>query len=107
MTHNKHPYHLVTPSPWPLLASLGALMITLGGVMYMHKVSLGGLTLSFGVAYLSFIASLWWRDVIREAVFEGAHTRKVQHGLKLGMVLFIVSEVMFFFGFFWAYFHSV
>lgn len=44
--------------------------------------------------------------MVREAVYEGAHTQRVQIGLKLGMVLFIVSEIMFFFAFFWAYFHS-
>lgn len=104
--NQRHPYHLVTPSPWPLLASLGALAITVGAVMYMHRYSFGGLTLLFGVVYVALIAALWWRDVIREAVFEGAHTTKVQFGLKLGMVLFIASEVMFFFAFFWAYFHS-
>jgi cytochrome c oxidase subunit 3 len=48
----------------------------------------------------------WWRDVIREATFEEQHTVAVQKGLRLGMVLFIVSEVMFFFAFFWAFFHS-
>ena len=32
-----HSYHLVDPSPWPALASLGAFMITSGLVLYMHK----------------------------------------------------------------------
>ena len=41
--------------------------------------------------------AIWWRDVIREATFEGHHTTYVQKGIKLGMILFIVSEVMFFF----------
>jgi len=48
----------------------------------------------------------WWRDIIREGTFEGQHTSIVQIGLKMGMLLFIVSEVMFFFAFFWAFFHS-
>jgi len=48
----------------------------------------------------------WWRDVIREATFEGRHTLAVQRGLKLGFALFLVSEAMFFFSFFWAFFHS-
>jgi len=48
----------------------------------------------------------WWRDVIREALFEGAHTQKVQKGLKLGFILFVVSEIMLFFSFFWAFFHA-
>lgn len=35
----------------------------------------------------------------------GYHTEIVQSCLRLGFVLFLVSEVMFFFGFFWALFH--
>jgi len=101
-----HPFHLVTPSPWPMFASFAAFIMTVGGVMYMHSYKLGGFTLAFGVVYLVLILSLWWRDVIREATFEGMHTTAVQRGLKMGVVLFIVSEVMFFFAFFWAYFHS-
>jgi len=102
----KHPFHLVTPSPWPLFASVAALLITLGGVMYMHRFFLGGFFLLLGIVYLLGIVGLWWRDVIREATFEGMHTSRVQQGLKFGMVLFIISEVMFFFAFFWAFFHS-
>jgi len=48
----------------------------------------------------------WFYDIIIEGTFEGKHTLKVQDGLRLGMILFIVSEVMFFVSFFWAYFHS-
>jgi len=36
----------------------------------------------------------------------GYHTSVVVKGLKIGMALFIVSEVMFFFSFFWAFFHA-
>jgi heme/copper-type cytochrome/quinol oxidase subunit 3 len=38
--------------------------------------------------------------VVREATFEGHHTKAVQTGIRYGMILFIVSEVMFFFAFF-------
>ena len=47
----------------------------------------------------------WWRDVIRESTFDNSHTTRVLVGLKWGMVLFIVSEIMFFFAFFWAFFY--
>jgi heme/copper-type cytochrome/quinol oxidase subunit 3 len=102
----KHPFHLVTPSPWPLFASVATLLITLGGVMYMHRFPFGGVFLFFGVIYLLGIVGLWWRDVIRESTYEGTHTLRVQRGLKIGMLLFIISEVLFFFAFFWAFFHS-
>ena len=34
----------------------------------------------------------------------GHHTDVVSKGLRIGMALFITSEVLFFFAFFWAYF---
>lgn len=101
-----HKFHLVDPSPWPLLASLGAFMLTSGGVMYMHKFVGGWLLMFNGLLLIIFVMYVWWRDVVREATYELQHTVKVQRGLRLGVVLFIVSEVMFFFGFFWAFFHS-
>ncbi len=48
----------------------------------------------------------WWRDVIREAQYDGYHTRVVQLSHRYGMILFIASEVMFFVAWFWAYFNT-
>jgi|SRR5579875_168733 len=101
----KHPYHLVDPSPWPLLGSLGALASTIGGVMYMHSFMGGGTLLSLGLGMILYTMFVWWRDVIRESTYEGHHTFVVQLGLRYGMILFIVSEVMSFLAFFWAFFH--
>lgn len=96
----KHSWHLVDPSPWPLVASLGAFFMTLGSVLYMNKF-LGGSQLALvGVFVLLYVMYTWWRDIIREATFEEQHTLPVQRGLRLGMILFIVSEIMFFFAFF-------
>ena len=102
----KHSYHLVDPSPWPFFASLGAFMLTLGGVLYMHKFNGGWDLFKTGFCIILYVMYTWWRDVIREATFEDSHTITVQKGLRLGMILFIVSEIMFFFAFFWAFFHS-
>ena len=102
----KHPFHLVDPSPWPLVGATGAFLTTLGGVMYMHNYEFGGYMLSMGLIMLLYTMAVWWRDVIREGTFEGRHTQTVQLGLRYGMILFIVSECMFFFAFFWAYFAS-
>ena len=101
-----HSYHLVDPSPWPILASLGAFMLTVGGVLYMHKFIGGFSLMSTGFTIILYTMYTWWRDIVREATFEDTHTITVQKGLRLGMVLFIVSEIMFFFAFFWAFFHS-
>jgi len=102
----RHPFHLVDPSPWPFVGSFGALSLTFGGVMYMHNYS-GGWTLFLsGFLTILFVMYSWWRDIIREGTFEGQHTFVVQKGLRMGMLLFIVSEIMFFFAFFWAFFDS-
>jgi cytochrome c oxidase subunit 3 len=102
----RHSYHLVDPSPWPISGSLGALATTVGGVMYMHSFQGGATLLSLGLIFLLYTMFVWWRDVLRESTLEGHHTKAVQLGLRYGFILFIVSEVMFFFAFFWAFFHS-
>jgi len=102
----KHPFHLVDPSPWPLVASTAAFRITTGSVMWFHGYSGGSFLMNFGFFMLFFVMFTWWRDIVREGTFEGQHTSIVQRGLRMGMILFIVSEVMFFFAFFWAFFWS-
>lgn len=96
----KHPYHLVDPSPWPLVASISSLVTAVGAAMYFHSYQNGNLILLLGLIMLISSMCVWWRDVIREATFNGYHTRTVQLGLRYGMILFITSEVMFFFAFF-------
>jgi cytochrome c oxidase subunit 3 len=81
-------------------------MVTIGGVGYFHYYSFGWTLLILGLISVITVLILWWRDVIREATYIGNHTEKVQLGLRFGMILFIVSEVMFFLAFFWAFFHS-
>ncbi|HND46128.1 MAG TPA: cytochrome c oxidase subunit 3 [Chitinophagales bacterium] len=104
--NQKHSFHLVDPSPWPIVSAFSALMLTFGGVLYMHGYSGGFFLLQFGFLMILFMMYCWWRDIIREATLEGQHTKSVQTGLKMGMILFIVSEIMFFVAFFWAFFHS-
>nr|YP_010574742.1 cytochrome c oxidase subunit III [Carminodoris armata]UZI00312.1 cytochrome c oxidase subunit III [Carminodoris armata] len=100
----KHPFHLVEYSPWPLLNSFGVLCMPTGLVYYIRN---GDYTLLLlGLFCVTLISYLWWRDVVRESTFQGYHTSYVVTGLKAGFILFIVSEVCFFFSFFWAYFHS-
>jgi len=101
-----HGFHLVDPSPWPLIAAFSALMLTFGGVLYMHGYDGGSFLYKYGFVMILYIMFVWWRDVIREGTYEGQHTSIVQIGLRMGMLLFIVSEIMFFFAFFCAFFHS-
>ena len=81
----KHPFHLVDTSPWPIFASLGALCTTVGMVMYMHGYHGGELLASLGFSMILYTMYVWWRDVIRESTFQGHHTRTVQYGLRYGL----------------------
>lgn len=103
---NEHPFHIVNPSPWPLLTAFSSFSLTFGAVLYMHSFKHGGWFLFLGLLTLIICLVGWWRDVIREATFEGQHTLAVQRGIRMGMILFIVSEIMFFVAFFWGFFHS-
>jgi cytochrome c oxidase subunit 3 len=97
-----HPYHLVSPSPWPAMASMSAFLLVIGTILFVRQHHI--IVLILGA--IIFIASLtgWWWDVIKEAKTE--HTKVVRQGFRYGMVLFIASEVMFFVAFFWAYFNA-
>nr|AVW86229.1 cytochrome c oxidase subunit 3 [Pholoe pallida] len=100
----RQPFHLVEFSPWPVTGSFGALLLTSGLAMWFHN---HGLTCCLiGILIILLTMLQWWRDVIRESTFMGFHTSMVTKGLRWGMILFIASEVLFFFAFFWAFFHS-
>ena len=100
---HKHPYHLVDPSPWPLLSAFAAGALVLGIIFLAHY----GTRWLLIAGFLSVLACMfgWWRDVVKEARTPGIHTPVVRIGLRYGMSLFIASEVMFFVAFFWAFFH--
>jgi cytochrome c oxidase subunit 3 len=106
----KHDYHLVDPSPWPIVGSIGAGLLTFGGVFAMKPDFFGPLggpwIFILGVLMTAYTMVGWWRDVVRESVVRGDHTPVVKLGLRYGMILFIASEVMFFVAWFWAYFNS-
>ncbi len=99
-----HPYHLVDPSPWPLVGAISGGVLATGLVLFMH--GMAGWIMPLGVVLVLVTMFFWWRDVIKEATFQGFHTPIVQLGLRYGMVLFIASEVMFFAAFFWAFFDA-
>nr|YP_010463193.1 cytochrome c oxidase subunit III [Bochrus foveatus]UUJ37717.1 cytochrome c oxidase subunit 3 [Bochrus foveatus] len=101
---NNHPYHLVNPSPWPLTGSIGAMTLTSGMIMWLHNNNKWLLMLGMMINIMTMFQ--WWRDIVRESTFQGNHTIKVVSGLKLGMILFIISEILFFASFFWSFFHS-
>nr|WOW98988.1 cytochrome c oxidase subunit III [Cixiini sp.] len=99
-----HSFHLVTSSPWPLISSMGTLTMLMGVTSWMHSKDLINLYLG---TFITILASYqWWRDISRESTFQGEHTLKVTKMMKMGMILFITSEIMFFSSFFWGFFHA-
>jgi heme/copper-type cytochrome/quinol oxidase subunit 3 len=105
MAHEQnHPYHLVEPSPWPLMGAGSGFVLAVGGIMVMHGLPFGVLTTIAGLALILLTMFFWWRDVVREAQWQGHHSPVVQIGMRYGMALFITSEVFFFLAFFWAFF---
>ena len=101
-----HPFHLVSPSPWPLFTCISLLTLTTSGVSFMHGFEKAGIWLPLSLVLLIASMSFWFRDVISEGTYLGNHTLAVQKGLNMGVALFIVSEALFFLAIFWAYFHS-
>jgi cytochrome c oxidase subunit 3 len=94
-------YHLVDRSPWPIAMSFAVLTgaLTVAGWITHRSTSI------FPLAIAIFLFIVWWRDIIREA-FGGYHTIIVQRGILIGFLLFLLSEIMLFVSFFWAFFHS-
>ena len=87
----------------------GALLTTLGAVVYFHY---SQLFLLFSVVNTivfclnSTIVFCLSVDVVRETNFQGNHTRIAVKGLKIGFLLFIISEVPFPFSFLQVFFQS-
>nr|YP_009370187.1 cytochrome c oxidase subunit III [Bryoria tenuis]ARO90291.1 cytochrome c oxidase subunit III [Bryoria tenuis] len=101
-----HPFHLVSPSPWPIFTCISLLALTTSGVLTMHGFSLAQDFLYMALLLVIFSMSFWFRDIISEATYLGNHTLAVQRGLNMGVALFIVSEALFFLAIFWTFFHS-
>lgn len=100
-SNKSHDFHLVNPSVWPIFTSFSLLLLAIGGILFLHyKHILGDIILVAGFFAVSFCLFRWWSEVIKEGQKDKAHTSIVQKGLRIGMALFILSEVMFFGAFF-------
>lgn len=102
----EHQFHLVDPSPWPASMCFALLFLTSGAVMLFHGFFLWPVIFPIGVIGVIAVMFLWWKDVIKEGRTDHAHTAIVRKGLSMGMLLFILTEIMFFFAFFWSFFKA-
>lgn len=101
-----HPFHLVSPSPWPLYTSISLWTLTTNFALYAHLFNNAGYFLVVSLVLVVSSMAFWFRDIISEGTFLGDHTLAVQRGINMGVILFIVSEALFFVAIFWAFFHS-
>lgn len=108
MAHSKvnHDYHIVNPSPWPLITSISLFILPLGAVFFMHGVKFGTFLMFLGCAMVIASAVFWWSDVIKDGAVDNSHTKVVRKGLSMGMLIFIISELVFFGVFFSAFFYA-
>jgi len=101
-----HDYHILEPDIWPFVGSMSALTFTSGMVLSFYPDLFGtaaSIVMWAGLAGLIATFFMWFKNIVVEAQ-RGDHTPVVQLHMRYGMILFIASEVMFFVGWFWAWF---
>lgn len=100
-----HDYHLVDPSPWPILTAWGVFAMAATFIFFMHEIG-SGLFPIIALVIVCILSYFWWADITNEGEVQGHHTRVVQIHFRYGMFMFLMSEVMFFVAWFWAYFDA-
>nr|YP_203344.1 cytochrome c oxidase subunit 3 [Zancudomyces culisetae]AAW49511.1 cytochrome c oxidase subunit 3 [Zancudomyces culisetae] len=95
-----YPNHIVETSPWPIVTSISLANTLLSIVLILQ--GFNSLSLKISIISLILSMSLWWKDVIIESTYQGHHTTIVMSGIKIGFLLFILSEIFVFLSVFWA-----
>jgi len=102
----RHLFHILEPNYYPIQLSIGIFFFVSGLAFSMHNIDNGIILFYLGIILIILISIFWFLEIFMEATTLGFHTKIVKSGLKKGFILFIASEIMLFFGFFWAFFHS-
>lgn len=102
----RHPYHLITPSPWPLLLSLNLLFLLLNLIGYLTGYMYSFYNLQLCLILILIVLYNWFSDIITESLYLGFHSIKVSRGLILGFLYFMLTEIFLFVSLFWGYFNS-
>jgi len=105
MTSRRTLYHILPPSLWPITCSLSILILLIGLVSVFQEIVLAGYIILLGLINTSLGVTFWYHDIIQESLNKKKHTNPVSSGLRLGFILFLVSEVMLFGSFFGSYFY--
>lgn len=99
--HYNHDYKILPPSLWPVITALFLFVSLFGTVLFLHDIT--PFVMVIGVLGVLYTAFGWWSDLTNEANDE-PYTPVVQIGVRYGFILFITSEVAFFFAWFWSFF---
>lgn len=98
------PFLAVQTSFWPFLVSI-ALFSVAGNLVLWINLKVSIISVLFPAAVVVLTTFMWWKDVMRESII-GYHTHKLEVSLRVGILLFILSEVFFFVSFFWAFYDA-
>ena len=105
MAHAKDSYYVPHGSYWPIVGSIGLFITMIGASTMLNGSPAGKFMLLTGVAVVLVMVFGWFGVVIRESV-GGYYNGQVDRSFRMGMLWFILSEVMFFAAFFGALFYA-
>jgi cytochrome c oxidase subunit 3 len=103
-THDAGKYYIPHGSPWPILGSVTLFVLMWGAVSVLND-WMPGWALVPGFSMLALLFVLWFRTVIDENQ-RGVYNLEVDRSFRMGMMWFIMSEVLFFAVFFGALFYA-
>ena len=97
-------YYIPHGTPWPIIGSV-ALFTTMFGVVAWLNEWFSPVMFFAGLVLLAVMFVGWFRTVINESE-AGTYNLAVDRSFRMGMVWFIISEVLFFSAFFGALFYA-
>ena len=103
-THDSNTYYVPHSSPWPIYGSMTLFVLMLGAVSFLNDWA-GGWSFIPGALLLAGLFFGWFHTVIAENE-RGMFNLQVDKSFRMGMMWFIISEVMFFAAFFGALFYA-
>nr|YP_010868578.1 cytochrome c oxidase subunit III [Parasacculina shiinoi]WGU20874.1 cytochrome c oxidase subunit III [Parasacculina shiinoi] len=102
---NFHSCHLVSMSPWPIFTSLSLFSLFFCFIDFFVNNFFGVYMIS-SFFFLFMNLYCWFSDIIMESSYMGFHSKLVIQGLVMGFLLFIITEIMLFFSFFWSFLYN-
>jgi cytochrome c oxidase subunit III len=106
--HKRHYFNHIEYSPWPYYISIWTSALIFFFLAYLNKYSsVQPYTLLLLLGGLFIQIERWNSDIIIESTYLGRYNKKIHSSLVIGFGLFLLSEIMLFSGFFWAFFDRI